>query len=67
MDKDDPGYRGPRNFTATFGATAVCVCPRCNKRYKRFIYWTGRGTPRVYCAKCLVRIQHYEEPDKALV
>ena len=26
-----------------------CICPRCEKIHKRFILWTGRGTPRIYC------------------
>jgi hypothetical protein len=26
-----------------------CVCPKCAKIHERFIFWSGRGTPRIYC------------------
>jgi len=26
-----------------------CVCPRCEKVHERFIYWTSRDTPRIFC------------------
>ncbi len=26
-----------------------CICPRCEKTHMCFMYWTGRGIPRVFC------------------
>lgn len=26
-----------------------CICPRCEKTHMSFMYWTGKGTPRVFC------------------
>lgn len=28
------------------------VCPKCGRKHKRTLNWTGRGVPRVYCARC---------------
>ena len=29
-----------------------CVCPKCGRHHKLKIYWTGTGTPRMYCHRC---------------
>lgn len=29
-----------------------CICPRCGKRHQKYLFWTGNGTPRFYCAIC---------------
>jgi uncharacterized protein (DUF983 family) len=29
-----------------------CVCPKCSKRHKTMMFYTGRGTPRVFCDAC---------------
>lgn len=29
-----------------------CICPKCGKEHKLKIFWTGRGTPRLYCHRC---------------
>ncbi|MFH0725690.1 MAG: hypothetical protein V2B19_04950 [Pseudomonadota bacterium] len=29
-----------------------CLCPKCNKTHYAKLFWTGSGTPRVYCQKC---------------
>lgn len=26
-----------------------CICPKCEKIHKRFIFWTGGVTPRIFC------------------
>jgi len=33
------------------GAT-ICICPKCGETHAKFMFWTGRGTPRVYCNTC---------------
>ena len=30
-----------------------CLCPMCSNTHYRVIWWTGNGTPRKYCEKCL--------------
>ena len=31
----------------------VCICPRCRKRHKKKMKFTGRGIPRIYCRDCI--------------
>lgn len=27
-------------------------CPRCRRKHKAKLYWTGRGMPKIYCEGC---------------
>lgn len=27
-------------------------CPKCEKTYEKYIYWTGRGIPKYLCDIC---------------
>lgn len=27
-------------------------CPKCQKTHETKLYWTGKGTPRIYCKEC---------------
>lgn len=29
-----------------------CICPRCNIKHKRRLFWTGIGIPKRYCNSC---------------
>ncbi len=29
-----------------------CRCPKCSKKHILSIFWTGTGTPRMYCHQC---------------
>lgn len=29
-----------------------CICPKCRKIHKVYMFWTGKSTPRKYCEKC---------------
>ena len=44
-----------------------CLCPLCEIKYTRFIYWTGRGIPRMHCPECLRIIKegygHYYQEE----
>ena len=40
--------------------TIPCVCPRCKKRHKQRIFFTGSGTPRLYCYDCKNYFQKYD-------
>lgn len=35
-----------------------CFCPMCNDYYYRRIFWTGRGTPRMFCPLHTQRISN---------
>jgi hypothetical protein len=57
-DKDDSGETGNGNdFEIDLEAfekkgSTQCLCPKCGKEHKLKIFWTGRGTPRIYCHRC---------------
>ena len=38
-----------------------CICPRCQKEFNAYLKWSGRGTPRKYCADCKAIIGNYDE------
>jgi len=44
------------------------ICPKCHKIHKAKLFWTGNGTPRIYCHHCrfhsIVSEFTYEEPHK---
>jgi hypothetical protein len=31
-----------------------CICPKCGERHFMKFPWTGKGTPRKFCARCKV-------------
>jgi transposase-like protein len=39
-------------------AYVKCVCPRCDKVYKRMIQWSGHGMPRYYCNNCRMDVEN---------
>ena len=46
----------------------ICKCPKCERSHWAKLFWTGRGTPRVYCHECrfhsIVNEFTYDEPHK---
>ena len=34
-----------------------CICPTCGIIHKTYMYWSGRGKPRIYCLKHKYLIQ----------
>ncbi|BBO92044.1 hypothetical protein DSCOOX_52240 [Desulfosarcina ovata subsp. ovata] len=45
-----------------------CVCPLCGKHHRIRIYYTGRGTPRIFCDYCRWhRIVSHDVDDEAYV
>jgi hypothetical protein len=36
----------------TSAVSTVCHCPKCDTDHNKFIHWTGRGIPRIYCRIC---------------
>lgn len=34
-----------------------CMCPKCERKHKIKMKWTGRGVPRVYCRACREEIR----------
>jgi len=45
-----------------------CICPKCRRTHKTKLFWTGNGTPRIFCHNCrfhsIVAEFYYEEPHK---
>jgi len=37
---------------SSFAKLIECICPMCEKKHKRLIYWTGNGIPRKKCLDC---------------
>lgn len=35
----------------------TCICPMCRRKHKVKLYWTGNGTPRIFCHPC----RHYND------
>lgn len=31
-------------------------CPLCANIHETLLYWTGEGTPRVYCPECRLKV-----------
>lgn len=40
----------------------VCRCPMCEKSHKKYLNYTGRGVPRVYCSRCEQIMERGERP-----
>lgn len=38
----------------------IAKCPKCGKLWQTVMPWTGRGTPRMFCRRCL----HYKGLDQ---
>ena len=62
---------GKYNDIKSIEKMTCCICPKCRKRYYVKMFWTGRGTPRIYCHGCkhhsIVSQITYEEPQKVEV
>jgi hypothetical protein len=55
------------DFIKTPFKETECLCPLCEIKYTRFMYWTGRGIPRKHCPDCLRIIKegygHYYQEE----
>ena len=40
-----------------------CICPKCGKKHKTRLHWTGKGTAKKYCQKCQKFIKTFNECD----
>lgn len=49
--EDDTASKINSRFPGTKRAVQ-CLCPKCNKRHSAKLFWTGSGTPRLYCQRC---------------
>ena len=38
----------------------LCKCPKCGLIYRKRLYWTGRGHPKIYCKNCSRLLQTME-------
>ena len=48
-------------LTSSYSKSIECICPKCMKVHKRRIFWTGRGTPRIFCNKCKSIVEVYSD------
>lgn len=39
----------------------VCYCPLCERLHQKYVYYTGRGIPRIYHDWCLRTVTKYQE------
>ena len=37
---------------SSFAKLIECICPMCEKKHTKMIYWTGNGIPRKRCLHC---------------
>ncbi len=44
-----------------------CICPRCGKTYKRHIFWTGRGIPKIFCNACKSTVEDRSDDEPYVV
>ena len=51
-------YKRERKNPADF---IEAICPNCKRKHVVYIFWTGRGIPRVYCPECKPRSSIYSE------
>ena len=41
----------------------TCKCPRCNKTYKKKLFWVGDGIPLKYCKDCKKSMKYFNTED----
>jgi len=44
--------RGYDRRSDQYGVMMKCKCPMCEIIYKRKVFWTGHGMPRIFCHNC---------------
>jgi hypothetical protein len=42
----------PRRYYLSDASMTLCKCPCCGVTHGKMLFWTGRGTPRVFCDPC---------------
>ena len=40
------------------GIKCVCKCPKCGNLHDKYLFWSGRGMPRIYCTECFVFLEN---------
>lgn len=40
--------------------TIRCICPKCGRKHKRALFWSGRGVPKKFCNNCAPIVQDIE-------
>lgn len=49
----------PRDERLSSRRSIKCICPRCGKKHKLSLFWTGDGIPKKYCKKCQFELGWY--------
>jgi hypothetical protein len=71
MPKVNPGnkckrYDTKKSIWLGVGEKLIALCPLCQKEYPTFIYFLGRGKPRLYCSSCLKYLRYNEFTEDLL-
>ena len=71
MPKLNPGNRCKRYNTKKsiwlgVGEKLTALCPLCGKEYPTYIFWLGRGQPRLYCTSCVEYLQYNQLGEDCL-
>jgi transposase-like protein len=46
-----------RRYEKARTSITKCICPRCNRKHKMRLFWTGKGTPKKHCKNCKREIE----------
>ena len=44
-----------------------CMCPKCGKKYRRSIYWTGYTVPKIFCNVCRISINQFNNDEPSII
>jgi Zn ribbon nucleic-acid-binding protein len=39
------------------------ICPKCQKKFYKMIYWTGNGIPRKHCIICKQSVKNINDVE----
>lgn len=45
-------------YNSSLKNSVKAICPLCRSIHKAYIFWSGRGTPRIFCEICLINKKH---------
>lgn len=41
-----------------------CICPGCGFGHSVVMYWTGKGTPKIFCPDCVEGVVKFEADEE---
>ena len=61
---DKVGHLGSRRFHSGDGGIVPCKCPRCEKKHRKQMFYTGHLPARVYCRECWKTMRAHQDFHK---